>query len=515
MATVADAIALAIGRERVGDALRASEALTRSVVDGMLEGLVIVDGSNRIRSVNPAAEQIFGYARGELVGQPLICLVPDTRDATPEAFLLAARRRGMGRVTEWEGRRKDGSVFPFELSLFEFWTSEGRHFGGAIKDVSERREVERLKQEFVSTVSHELRTPLTSIRGAVALVAGGAAGALPAKAKDLLDIALKNSERLTRLVNDILDIEKIASGQLEFRRQELELGPLVASAVDANRPYGDSYGVSLAIESEAPDARVWADADRLTQVLTNLISNAVKYSPRGGSVRLITSLRADAVRLEVVDRGPGIPEEFRSRIFGRFQQADSSDTRQKGGTGLGLAITRLIVENLGGKIGFETEMGRGTTFWIELPSVVVGEVRPASPSVSARGRALLLHVDDDPDLPRIVAAALCEDAIVDIARDVREARERLSRASYDLVILDVGLPDGSGLELRRHLDAPNPKGEPTPFVLFTASEISPEAAGTAAAILIKSRSSVDTLVQSVRSLLARGAEERLAAGTRT
>ena len=460
MATVADAIALAIGRERVADSLRASEALTRSVVDGMLEGLVIVDGSNRIRSVNPAAERIFGYARNELVGQPLIRLVPDTGDAAPNTFLLAARRSGMGRVTEWEGRRKDGSVFPFELSLFEFWTSEGRHFGGAIKDVSERREVERLKQEFVSTVSHELRTPLTSIRGALGLVAGGAAGALPAKAKDLLDIALKNSERLTRLVNDILDMEKIASGQLEFRRQELELAPLVASAVDANRSYGDSYGVSLTIQSEAPDARVWADADRLTQVLTNLISNAVKYSARGGTVRLVTSLRADSVRLEVVDRGSGIPEEFRSRIFGRFQQADSSDTRQKGGTGLGLAITRLIIENLGGKIGFETEMGRGTTFWIELPSVVACEVRPASPAVSGRGRALLLHVDDDPDLPRIVAAALCEDAIVDIARDVREARERLSRASYDLVILDVGLPDGSGLELRRHLDAPTPTASP-------------------------------------------------------
>ncbi len=374
MATVADEIALGIDRERAAESLRASEAITRSIIESMLEGLVITDASMQIRSVNSAAERIFGYGRGELLGQPLTCLIPNDGGDAPQEFMRQARIRAMGRVTEWIGRRKSGDVFPMELSLFDFWTAEGRHYGGAVKDLSERREVDRLKREFVSTVSHELRTPLTSIRGALGLVAGGAAGPLSTQAKGLLDIALKNSERLARLVNDILDTEKIEAGQLEFKMEELAVEPLLDAAVEGIRPYADGFGVALDVENDTPDVRVRADADRLTQVITNLLSNAVKFSPRGRTVRVVTSRRQSIVRIEVRDHGPGIPEDFRSRIFGRFQQADSSDTRQKGGTGLGLAITRLIVEQLGGSVGFETQLGQGSTFWVDLPVLDVGAV---------------------------------------------------------------------------------------------------------------------------------------------
>jgi PAS domain S-box-containing protein len=500
MATVADSIALGIDRAWAADSLRASETLTRSIIEGMLDGLVTVDAANRIKSVNPAAQRIFGYTRGELIGQPLSCLAPDFGGAAPDAFLREARVRAMGRVTEWQGRRKDGATFPFELALFEFWTSEGRHFGGAIKDLSEHYEIDRLKREFVSTVSHELRTPLTSIRGALGLVAGGAAGPLPAQAKSLLDIALKNSERLARLVNDILDMEKIEAGQLQFNMEELQIAPLLEAAVEGNRAYAEQFGVVLAVENDAPGVRVRADMDRLTQVITNLLSNAVKFSPKGETVRLAASRRESIVRLEVRDRGPGIPEEFRSRIFGRFQQADSSDTRQKGGTGLGLAITRLIVEQLGGMVGFETEIGRGSTFWVELPLVGVGAARPVSASEVGAPRPRILHVDDDPDLPTIVASALSEFADVDVARGIREARERLTSMAYDVVVLDVVLPDGSGLELQPLLA--HPAGTSTPFILFTAHEIPQEAAGAAAAVLVKSRSTVAELVESVKSLFA-------------
>jgi PAS domain S-box-containing protein len=498
MATVADAIALGIDRARATDSLRASETLTRSIIEGMREGLITVDAASEIRSVNSAAERLFGYTRDELVGKPISCLIPDEGIEDAAAFLRAARLRAMGRLTEWQGRRKDGSTFPLELSLFEFWTSEGRHFGGAVKDLSERHEVDRLKREFVSTVSHELRTPLTSIRGALGLVVGGAAGALPAQARGLLDIALKNSERLARLVNDILDMEKIESGQLEFRMEDLELAPLLTAAVEGVRSYAEQYGVALAVEQAAPGVRIRADADRFAQVVTNLLSNAVKFSPRGETVRLIAAGRGSSVRLEIVDRGPGIPEEFRSRIFGRFQQADSSDTRQKGGTGLGLAITRLIVENLGGTVGFETQIGQGSTFWVELP-------RAGSPAVAAAReggtwRPRILHVDDDPDLPTIVKAALSVFADVDNARGVHEARARLASQVYDAVVLDVGLPDGSGFDLTPLLTGSS--GVATPFVFFTAQEISREAGGAAAAIFVKSRSSVDELVEAVRSLVA-------------
>lgn len=499
MATVADSIALGIARERAAESLRASEALTRSVIEGMLEGLVIVNSQGLIRTVNAAAERIFGYAREELLDRPLARLIPSIRGVAPQELLLGAGVQTMGRVPEREGRRKDGEAFPVELSLFEFWTSEGRHFGGSIKDLSERREVDRLKREFVSTVSHELRTPLTSIRGALGLVAGGAAGEVSVHAKGLLDIALKNSDRLALLVNDILDMEKIESGKLEFKMEEFEVGPVLEAAIEGNRSYADSYGVRLALEDGARGAGIRGDADRLTQAITNLLSNAVKFSPRGETVALVASRRDGLLRLEVRDRGPGIPEEFRSRIFGRFQQADSSDTRQKGGTGLGLAITRLIVETLGGRTSFETEMGRGSTFWIELPEV--GGSGPEDLEPRKRGpRFRILHVDDDPDLPRIVSAALSEMADVEVAHTVREARERLDVAAYDLVVLDVGLPDGSGLELLGSLDRPS--GGSTPFVLFTAREIPQKSAPAAAAILVKSRSTVDQLVHAVKTLIA-------------
>ena len=502
MATVGDAIALAVERDRAARALRDSEARTRSVIDGMLEGLIIVDAASRIRLVNPAAERLFGYEHDELLGEALARLVPLGDGAPPEEFLRAARHRAMGRITQWEGRRKDGSLFPFELALFEFWTSEGRHFAGSIRDLSERREVERLKREFVSTVSHELRTPLTSIRGSLGLVVGGATGPIPPEAQSLLAIALKNSERLSILVNDILDMEKIESGQLEFRSQEVVLGALLDGTLDAARGFAQQYGVALTIENYAPDARVHADPDRLAQVVTNLVSNAVKFSPSGGTVRVVVLRPGNNARVEIVDRGPGIPEEFRSRIFGRFQQADSSDSRQKGGTGLGLAISRLIVERLGGKIGFTTALGRGTTFWFELPEYG-GALEEASPPAGAvpagDGRPRVLHIDDDPDLPRIVAAALGPTAAVDVARGVREARLRLSGTAYDLVVLDLGLPDGSGLELLP--DFARTSGKSTPFLLFTASEVSRDAAESALAVLVKSRSSVEELVRSVRSFV--------------
>ncbi|MEP6471687.1 MAG: hybrid sensor histidine kinase/response regulator, partial [Acidobacteriota bacterium] len=329
-------------------------------------------------------------------------------------------------------------------------------------------------------------------------------------AKGLLDIALKNSERLARLVNDILDIEKIEAGQLEFQMEELPVAPLLQAAVEDNRSYADGFGVALAVENGAPDARIRADPDRLTQVITNLLSNAVKFSPKGDTVRLVSSRRAGVVRIEVRDHGPGIPEEFRSRIFGRFQQADSSDTRQKEGTGLGLAITRLIVEQLGGTIGFETELGRGSTFRVELPLVNAGVAPILHVEAGGAPRPRVLHVDDDPDLPTIVAAALSEYADVDVARSLREARERLAGGTYAVVILDVVLPDGSGLELQPLLSRP---GAPTPFVFFSAHEVPHEAAGRAAAVLVKSRSSVAALVESVKAVLAGTAAGATAAAT--
>jgi signal transduction histidine kinase len=227
--------------------------------------------------------------------------------------------------------------------------------------------VEQMKNEFVSTVSHELRTPLTSIRGALGLLSGGVAGPLPSMAAEMIGIAHKNSERLIRLINDMLDLEKVESGKLDFELVPVDLGALVAQAAQAHHGYAQERGVSVEVVVEAPGARALVDEGRFLQVLANLVSNALKFSPEGQPVVLRLARHGTGLRVSVEDRGPGIPEAFRSRIFQKFAQADGSDTRRRGGTGLGLSIAQAFMERMGGALGFTSEEGVGTTFWAELP----------------------------------------------------------------------------------------------------------------------------------------------------
>jgi signal transduction histidine kinase len=258
-------------------------------------------------------------------------------------------------------------------------------------DITELRRIDRMKTEFVSTVSHELRTPLTSIRGSLGLISGGVAGELPEAVKSLVGIAKNNCERLIRLINDILDSEKIESGKLRLDLQVVDLRQLVQQTLAANEGFASQHGVSLVMR--APDAplHVRIDSDRMTQVLTNLLSNAVKFSPGGqpGGGRL--SRTAQKVRAEVVDVGPGIPEEFSARIFQKFSQADSSDTRQKGGTGLGLNISRALVEKMGGTIGFPASPAWAPPSFLKCPN---GPTRcPAAAAAAAATVLAPAHPD--------------------------------------------------------------------------------------------------------------------------
>jgi signal transduction histidine kinase len=238
---------------------------------------------------------------------------------------------------------------------------------GTNVDVTERKEVERLKAEFVATVSHELRTPLTALIGALGLLDRQVAGKLPPEAEPFLGMARQNSERLAALINNILDIEKIESGHMGFRLDDVPVRALLERAVSLNAPYAEKFGVRFELTQAPVGAVVSGDEDRLLQVLTNLMSNAVKYSSAGSSVMLSAAIRDGLVRIAVADRGPGVPEEFRERIFSKFAQADGSDTRRKGGTGLGLSISRAIVEKLGGTMGYDSVSGKGATFYFELP----------------------------------------------------------------------------------------------------------------------------------------------------
>ena len=238
-----------------------------------------------------------------------------------------------------------------------------------LHDISERKQVERMKSEFISTASHELRTPLTAIYASLDMLNSGMAGELPPDAKALLGISYRSAERLVRLINDVLDVEKIESRNMTYHMVVQPVLPLVEQSIRAMQSYADQYEVKFELVCKSSDEiHVLLDADRVIQVMVNLLSNAAKFSPRVEAVVTVSLQRlAASVREMVADSGSGIPENFRSRIFQRFAQADSSDRRQKGGTGLGLNICKSIIEARGGKIDFVSVPGKGSVFFFDFP----------------------------------------------------------------------------------------------------------------------------------------------------
>jgi PAS domain S-box-containing protein len=346
--------------------LRLLALITRS----MNEGVCLVRASNgTIAYANPKFEHIFGYEPGELKDKPVGIL-----NAGGSAESDAIRRKiardlfEKGESTyEVHNIRKDGTPFWCRATTVLFDHPEhGQVFVAVQEDVTERKRIERVKDDFVSVVSHELRTPLTSIRGSLGLLAGGAVGEMPEGARLLLDIAANNCERLVRLINDILDMEKIESGKMAFVPVPVDLAPLVEQAVLSNRAYAQGFGVEIRL-AEAMPGRVLADPDGLHQVLTNLLSNAVRHSPRDGIVEVGVGYGGGKLRVAITDHGAGIPASFRPRVFEKFAQAaDTSSTRREGGTGLGLSISHAIIERHRGRIWFDSEVGAGTTFTFEL-----------------------------------------------------------------------------------------------------------------------------------------------------
>ena len=369
----------AIERAEAATALEEQARDTRAILDNVLDGIITIDQRGIVASFSSSAQRIFGFPEDEVIGRNVSMLMPQPYRGEHDGYLSNYVATGVARVIgigrEVTGRRKDGMHFPLELSVSET-THQGQPlFIGIVRDITERKRVEQLKNEFVSKVSHELRTPLTSIAGSLGLLAGGAVGQLPEKARPLVDIARTNSNRLTRLIDDLLDMEKMAAGKLAFDLRTEALIPLLHQALEANQTYAEQLGVRFALRECAEDVAVRVDRWRLMQVLSNLLSNAAKYAPRDSVVEVSACVRERLVRVAVKDSGPGIPEAFHDGVFQRFSQADSSDSRQKGGTGLGLAITKELVEHMGGRVGFESTPGAGATFYFDLP--IVGS--PAEP----------------------------------------------------------------------------------------------------------------------------------------
>ena len=352
--------------------MREREQYLSMLIDNVIDAIIIIDARGIIETFNHAAEQIFGYSSAEMLGQNLSMLMPEPDRSAHDGYLDNYTQRGTSHALEQNREltalRRNGETFTIELRVSQISHHGERKFIGLVRDITERKRVERMKSELVSIVSHELRTPLTSISGALGLIVGGALGEPTPGMRQMLDIAHQNSLRLGRLVDDLLDMDKLVAGKMALALQEHLLPLQLQLAVGANLGYATQHHVQLEL-LPTPPLRLMADDDRLQQVLANLISNAVKFSREGGTVLLGGERRGDWVRIWVRDQGPGIAPEFRARIFQKFSQADSSDTRQKGGTGLGLAISKELIEHMHGRIGFDSEPGHGACFWCELPLV--------------------------------------------------------------------------------------------------------------------------------------------------
>jgi PAS domain S-box-containing protein len=363
-------------RRAAQEALRHSEELYRSVIETMTEGVCIQDAFGNLIESNAAARRLLGIASGDLRD---VAIVREDGTALPASEFPAAVALATGSPCTdvllgiEDPVRGDRWLLSSSQPLHR--EDDERPWAAVctFRDVTDRREVDRMKSEFISLVSHEMRTPLTSIKGALGLVAGGATGSLSETAQRMIDIAANNTDRLIRLVNDMLDLERIESGRIPLVRADVDLAELLGDAIAIMRPVASRSGVQIVVaEADAARTRVMVDGDRIIQTVTNLLSNAVKFSPAGSSVtvtvdRHLDSEGRDSVSVRVIDRGRGVPVERVNDVFERFHQVDVSDSRDKGGTGLGLAICKSIVEEHGGRIWLEATPGGGATCVFTLP----------------------------------------------------------------------------------------------------------------------------------------------------
>jgi PAS domain S-box-containing protein len=344
-----------------------------SILESVGEGIYGVDMQGRIIFVNEVGARMMGYTQDEMEGKDLLALLGHAR-ADGSVYLIedspiyaAHRSSAPIRARDEVFRHKDGHPVPVEYVACPM-LSNGRVTGVvvAFQDVTERRRLDRMKDEFISTVSHELRTPLTALRAALGLIAGGALEKRPEKRAQMMDVAIGNCDRLVRLVNDILDFERMGAGRMPMRFQEVEARDLLRRATDLQHSNAQKAGINFLIDAGA--MTLWIDEDRILQTLGNLISNAIKFSPPGSEIILRARAQsATEALISVEDRGRGIPPEKLDIIFERFQQVDASDSRESGGTGLGLAICRNIVRQHGGKIWAESVFGKGSTFYVTVP----------------------------------------------------------------------------------------------------------------------------------------------------
>ncbi len=346
-----------------------------SIIDNVIDGIITTDREGVIKSFNKSAETIFGHTQDEILSKNINTLLNNSSKSTYQDYVNSHLNKEdddlVVKRLEVAALRKNGKEFPADIAISIIEDQGEPLLISIIRDITKQKRIEQMKSEFISTVGHELRTPLTSISGALGLLKGGAVGLLPTQAQNMVNMATDNCARLTRLINDLLDMEKIISGKISFDIKMHLLNDLINLAVSSNQDYAQKHNVEIC--TDIPDNSLVVNVDnlRLTQVLSNLISNAIKFSRSGEQVTISIEQKEDKVRVNISDTGIGIPNEFRPHVFKKFSQADGSDSRQTGGTGLGLAISKELIEYMNGSIGFTSEEGKGSTFYFDLPLAIV------------------------------------------------------------------------------------------------------------------------------------------------
>jgi PAS domain S-box-containing protein len=459
---------------------RESALILNSATDGILG----IDLNNRATFLNPAATFMLGMTLSELQKKTIHQAIHHSHaDGTPWpeadcANAKAMRRGQLFAIADDHFWRPDGTSFPVEYSSKPMFDDDGNQLGAVVifRDVTERRAMERLKSEFVSTVSHELRTPLTSIRGALGLLSSGLLGPIAEKGQRMLEIAVSNTDRLVRLINDILDLERIGSGKVEIARGAVDANAVMVQALEGLQSMADQAGVRLA--HVPSNGTLTGDSDRIVQTLTNLLGNAIKFSPPDTTVTLSGASDEMYFTFCVADQGRGVPEEKIETIFERFSQVDASDSRERGGSGLGLAICQSIVNAHGGRIWAETNHPTGSRFQFTIPLAVP----TAAPVIDSPASTIpvrkddhrtpsVLIVEDDLDLARVMITVLQNHGITTIhAVSGSEAMQRCRQHQPSLIVLDLGLPDMDGFAVVNSLRESPALGR-IPLLVYSALDV--------------------------------------------
>jgi PAS domain S-box-containing protein len=446
-------------KRQIGTELRAKSERMRAVLDTVVDGIVTIDDRGRVESLNPAAERIFGYRADEVIGNNVSMLMPEPTRSAHDGYiahhLQTGEKRVIGVGREVAARRKDGSTFPMDLAVGEMCIDGRPLFVGVLRDITERKRLDRLQQEFISSVSHELRTPLNAIVGFTQLL--GLDSSLSGTQRDQLEKIRTAGEHLHKLVNDVLDLSLIQSGNLSIHLEPVEVGPLLRDCGSLMQSAAAAQGVAIVVDATGADG-VWVRADRarLRQVLLNLISNAVKYNRRGGSV-WVACMREPAgpARISVRDDGPGIAVDRQAELFKPFHRlgAERSDIA---GTGIGLTISRQLASLMGATLAVTSTPGQGSTFTIELeaeraaaPAQGVSNAAVRKGAVPRAAHCTVLCVEDNLTnrvLIQSILARLWPNAEVLCAETAESGLEMAERRKPDLVLMDINLPGMSGYD---------------------------------------------------------------------